>query len=225
MNSRFFTLYQYLGPLILTPLAFWLWWNTYEGNIILTLVAWLVPVLFAYIVPGVGTNILKVWEINTRYRLGNFRPHHGFVFGSATSMLAWLCHPHAAANVTDALQTAFIMGSVLGFWNLIYDIKAIKSGILSVYNQPWADGKDAEAIGMDYAPVFFAGFGMIYGLGIGIAEILQAKGVMSTAIAAGYLPLMLTVSIIVPVWAYWHSSYRKHGHSGCRPIEKSIDKQ
>jgi len=77
MNRRFFVLYQYVGPLLLTPLAFWLWWKTYEESVTLTLVAWLIPVLFAYLVPCIGTNVLKVWEFNTRYRTGHFRPQHG----------------------------------------------------------------------------------------------------------------------------------------------------
>ena len=184
------------------------------------MVAWLIPVLFAYIVPGVGTNLLKVWEFNTRYRLGRFRPHHGFVFGSATSMTAWLCHSHSANDMFGALQTGFVLASVLGFWNVVYDIKALKSGILLVYNQPWADGKEEEAIAMDYAPVFFAGFGLVYGLGIGMAEVLHINGVLTDSLAAGYVVIMLMVSIALPVTLYRYRSYRKHGHSGCAPVVK-----
>jgi len=218
MNRRFFTLYQYLGPLLLTPLSFWLWWQTYEGNLALTLNAWLIPILFAYIVPGVGTNVLKMWEFNTRFRLGRFRPHHGFVFGSATSMIVWLTHTQMATDVFDVLQSAFIAASVLGFWNLIYDIKALKSGILLVYNQPWADGKGDEAIAMDYAPVFFAGFGLVYGTSIGTAEILQRNELLNGVYSLGYLMVTLILSIALPVWLYLYRSFKKHGHSGCQPV-------
>lgn len=219
MNRRFFTIYQYLSPLILTPLSFWLWWQTYEENLALTLIAWLIPILFAYIVPGVGTNVLKVWEFNTRYRLGKFRPHHGFVFGSATSMLIWLVHSTVATGLFDIFQMAFISASVLGFWNLIYDVKALKAGILLVYNQPWADNKGEEAIAMDYAPIFFAGFGFVYGAGISIAEVLYGQKFFSTI---WYLPLILAISIVIPILLYRYYSYQKHGHSGCSPIEKMI---
>jgi len=221
MNKKFFTYYQYIGPIVLTPLSFWLWLHTYDGNITLTLIAWLVPVFFAYIVPGIGTNVLKVWEFNTKYRLGRFRPHHGFVFGSATSSLAWLCHTHMAVNMVDVLQTAFILASVLGFWNVIYDIKAIKAGILIVYNQPWADGKDAEAITMDYAPIFFAGFGLVYGFGLGFAELLYMKGFMNAAFSLLYITFLLGISIAIPVVLYRKRSVRKHGHFGCKPIKKN----
>ena len=74
MKKRLFEWYQYVAPAVLTPLAFLLWWNTYGGDIWLTLIAWLIPVIYAYIVPGIGTNMLKVWEFDTRFRLGRFRP-------------------------------------------------------------------------------------------------------------------------------------------------------
>ena len=48
--------YQYVAPAVLTPLSFWLWWRYYGGDILLVLTAWLLPILYAYIVPGIGTN-------------------------------------------------------------------------------------------------------------------------------------------------------------------------
>jgi hypothetical protein len=85
---RAFEAYQYVAPALLTPLAAWLWWRHYDGDVALAAIALLVPITYAYIVPGIGTNLLRVWEFDTRLRLGRFRPHHGFVFGTATAMLA-----------------------------------------------------------------------------------------------------------------------------------------
>ncbi len=221
MNKKFFTYYQYISPIVLTPLSFWLWWHTYEGNMMLTLIAWLIPILFAYIVPGIGTNILKVWEFNTKYRLGKFRPHHGFVFGSATSFIAWLCHAHMAINIQDIFIMSFIFALVLGTLNVFYDIKAIKVGILIVYNQPWADGKDAKAIAMDYAPIFFGVFGFVYGFGLGAAELLYQNGVLDNLFAVFYFVTLLIISIFFPVIIYRKYSFIKYGHHGCRPIVKN----
>jgi hypothetical protein len=182
--------------------------------------AWLIPILFAYIVPGVGTNILKVWEFNTKYKLGKFRAHHGFVFGSATSMIAWFCHINIVATIFEAVQLAFILSCAIGFLNLIYDIKAIKANILIVYNQPWAEGKSEEEIAMDYAPIFFAGFGVVYGFSIGIAELLFFNKMINLTFFLWYFILTLVVAIIVPVVLYRHRSFKNHGHSGCKPIKK-----
>lgn len=222
MSKRALEWYQYVAPAVLAPLSFWLWWRRYDGDVWLVLTAWLLPILYAYIVPGVGTNVLKVWEFDTRLRVGRFRLHHGFVFGSATAAIAWLVHGDPADSWLDILRLSVVFASVLGFWNLLYDVRALEAEHLKVYNQPWADGKAPEAVAMDYAPWFFAGFGAIYGTGIGVAELLSGSG-RSTAFDFAWLfPLILILSIAVPVLGYRHRSFRRHGHSGCRPVERNL---
>lgn len=222
MSRRGLDIYQYLAPVVLSPLSFWLWWKRYEGNFNLVLVAWLIPILYAYIVPGVGTNLLKVWEFNTRFRLGRFRPHHGFVFGSATAMLAWLGHGASAATWGDILRCSLTLASMLGFWNLLYEVKALRSGLLLVYNQPWAEGHPAEAIALDYSPWFFAGFGAIYGAGLGLGEYLTARGGLTGLWFLGYFLALLIGAIAGPVLGYRAHSFRTHGHSGCRPVPRKL---
>ena len=222
MNKKAFEIYQYAVPAVLTPLSFWLWWKTYEGNLWLTLVAWLIPIAYAYIVPGIGTNILKVWEFNTRFRLGRFRPHHGFVFGSATAMVAWLCHTGMAMDVYDVIILSVTLACVLGVLNFYYDIKALDSGILRVYNQPWAEGKGSVAITLDYAPWFFAGFGAIYGAGVGIAELLAVQGWLNADTFLSVFFLVLICAICIPVTGYCLYSLMRYGHSGCRPVKREL---
>jgi fatty acid desaturase len=182
-------LYPYIAPLVLTPLTFWLWRGDPTG--------WLVPILWAYIVPAVGTNVLKMWEFDTRFRLGRFRPHHGFVFGSATAMLGWLVHRW--------LDHVWAYALVIGIVNVAYDIAALRGGILRVYNQPWAEGRGPTAIALDYAPWFFGGFGAIYGFGI-------VYGVPWWA--------TLGLALVLPTAAYMAQSMARHGHWGVRPIQR-----
>lgn len=222
MNKRAFEIYQYVAPAILTPFSFWLWWQTYNENLRLTLIAWLIPILYAYVVPGIGTNVLKVWEFDTRFRLGRFRPHHGFVFGSATATIAWLCHGNLAGSALDVFKTSFVFASVIGFWNVLYDVKAIESGILRVYNQPWADGKGAEAIALDYAPWFFAGFGAVYGAGVGFTEWLVTQGFLNWTLFAWLFSAVFVFAIALPVLGYRRRSFKAHGHSGCQPVERKM---
>lgn len=220
MNKRYLELYQYIAPAVLAPLSFWLWWRTYHADLWLSLMVWLVPIVFAYVVPGIGTNVLKVWEFDTRLRLGRFRPHHGFVFGSTTVTIAWLCHAGPAQDIFDVLRMALVLASVLGFWNLLYDIQALEKGLLRVYNQPWADGRGPEAVAVDYAPWFFAGFGAVYGAAISVAELLAASNGLGAANFTWLFPLTVGVSIAFPVWGYRHRSFKRHGHFGCLPIAK-----
>jgi hypothetical protein len=219
--KRALSVYQYAAPLVLAPLSFLLWKREYAGNLRLTATAWLIPILWAYIVPGIGTNVLNVWEFDTRLRLGRFRPHHGFVFGSATAMIAWLVHSSPARDLWDVARNALILCSVIGFWNLLYEVKALQSGILRVYNQPWADGREEAAIALDYAPWFFGGFGAIYGAGIGLMEWLEGRGALSMPVFAAAFGLVLVLTLTVPAGGYILQSIRRHGHWGTRPVKRT----
>ena len=219
MNLSAFNLYQYLAPAILTPLSFWLWWNSTGGNLPLTLMAWLIPVIHAYVVPGIGTNVLKVWEFDVRWKWGRFRPHHGFVFGSATSMVAWMIHSQPATTPADVIRYAFVLCSVLGFWNLLYEVRALKSGVLKVYNQPWADGRGEEAVALDYSPWFFGGVGAAYGFVIALLEyFIHRWGMPSLPIYIAYWLAASILSVALPVFGFMQYSQRAHGHLGTRPV-------
>ena len=213
-------IYQYVAPLVLTPLSLYLWWVEY-GNVTQVLVAWLVPILWAYIVPAIGTNVCKVWEFDVRWKLGRFRPHHGFVFGSATSMIAWLVHGQPAQSIGDILRYSLVLCSVLGFWNLLYEVKALRIGVLKVYNEPWAKGQGEEAIVFDYAPWFFGGFGAAHGFTIGLLEFLvHRSGLPAAAQSAAYVVASLVICIALPILGFIRHSIRSHGHSGTRPVTK-----
>ncbi len=98
----FFRVYQYLGPVILLPLTYWLWWQRFEDHRLVFLIL-SIPIVTAYIVPGLGTNWLKLWDFQTRWKLGRFRPHHGLLFGSAASMFALICLAPPAEKI-DLLE-------------------------------------------------------------------------------------------------------------------------
>jgi len=218
--KRALSIYQYLGPALQAPASLYLWSREYANDWRFVSAAWLIPVLWAYIVPGIGTNVLKVWEFDTRLRLGRFRPQHGFVFGSATAMLAWLVHAGRAQDLGAVARNALVMGSLLGFWNLLYEIKALQSGILRVYNQPWAEGQPAAAVALDYAPWFFGGFGAVYGGGLAALEWLDARGSLSGPVFACAIGLMLLLTLGLPTLGYMLQSRRRHGHWGTHPVEK-----
>jgi ABC-type proline/glycine betaine transport system permease subunit len=212
--------YQYVAPIILTPLSFHLWWREYQ-NFPQVLVAWLIPILWAYIVPGIGTNVCKVWEFDVRWKLGRFRPHHGFVFGGATAMLAWLVHGGSATSAGEVARYVLVLCSTMGFWNLLYETKALRLGLLKVYNQPWAENLGPEAVAMDYAPWFFGGFGAAYGLAVsGFEYIVNIGGVPNKLMTFAYLSIAMLFCVAIPVIGFIRYSLKTHGHSGTKPVLK-----
>jgi hypothetical protein len=223
MTRRALEFYAYVAPAVLTPLGAWLWWRHYEGRAGLAAIALLVPIVHAYVVPAVGTNLLGVWEFDTRWRLGRFRPQHGFVFGSTSAIVILLTagRPNPSATSAALLGRGLAAAIALGVANWIYDVWAIRAGILKVYNQPWADRQGAASIVNDYAPWFFGAFGFIYGVGLGLAEsalALDASPIRALAVAAG----LVAATITLPTLGYVIQSYLRHGHHGCSPVPRSL---
>jgi hypothetical protein len=215
-------IYQYIGPLVLTPLSLALWLREYNDPA-QAVAVWVIPVLWAYIVPGVGTNVCKVWEFDVAWKLGRFRPHHGFVFGSATSMLAWLIHVDVAHSLADVARYAFVLSAVLGFWNILYEVKALRIGLLKVYNQPWANGEGPEAIALDYSPWFFGGLGAAYGVFITALELYsRTVGKLGVAETLVLSSAGLLWCIALPVLGFMRHSLKAHGHPGTRPVSKEL---
>lgn len=205
-------LYAWLGPLLLAPLSALLWMRELGQPGPALAVAWGLPIAWGYLVPGIGTNLLKVWEWGSRHQLGRFRPQHGFVFGSATALLAWLVHT-PAHGWADVLRCALTLACVLGFVNLLYDIVALRAGLLKVYNQPWADGASPEVVALDYAPIYFGLFGFCYGAALALTE-WRGGSAQSVALA-------LLACSAVPTLGYALQSYRRHGHHGCWPVARA----
>jgi len=170
--KKFFNFYQYIAPIILFPLAYLIWYNTYNGNHQLIILTLSIPILFAYIIPNLGANVFQLWEFDTKFKMKNIRPHHGFLFGSATSVLVWICMIPSVQSIDLIIicRTGFIVGSLLAFWNWLYDLYAIKSGFLKVYNLAYHKGLGAGEIALDYAPIFFGIFGFCYGASLQINE-------------------------------------------------------
>jgi hypothetical protein len=216
---KFFQVYQYAAPLVLLPLSYWLWSQRYGGDHRLVLLALSLPVAFAYVIPAIGTNWLRLWEFNTRFRLGRFRPHHGLLFGAATSLFAvvTLSFP-AESSVAAMLRDGFVLGSVLAFWNWLYDMLAIQAGFIKVYTRKQFEGSGAEAVSADYAPVLFGVFGFSYGVSL---RCLEFAALQSNRWLATWLwPICLVVCLAAPVLAYVAVSYLRTGQSGLRSYER-----
>jgi hypothetical protein len=211
----FFRIYEYVVPLALFPLSYWLWWSRYRYDHRLTLFALTIPIVFSYVVPALGTNWLRIWEFNTGWKLGRFRPQHGFLFGTATSLFGLLClgYPPRTLDAWEFFRSGFIMASVLAFWNWLYDVQAIRVGLLRVYNRAYAENRGPEAVATEYCPVFFGSFGFCYGIAIRTGEFYLAVAGRSDL----FWPLLIVCllgALTAPVLAYMSLSLATTGRTG-----------
>ena len=208
--------YQFAVPLVLFPYAYWLWWERLDHDHRVTLLVMFVPVVSYYIFVIVGITKFRLWEMNTRPTIRGFRPHHGFVLGTAAALLTYLCMRMVAVTetgVASVLTAAFLGASVFGFWNWWYETYAIKSGFISIYTKKIAEGASAEEAVTDYAPVLFGSMGACYAAMVRVAETLlltNGSNVTYWLIAVmGGLAM-----ILVPTASYLLVHRIKHGESG-----------
>ncbi len=190
---HFYKFYEIVGPAILFPLAIFLWWSTGNANIHVTIYAVGMPVTAGFVIPYIGIRFLHIWEIRSRMSHEGFRPHHGMMFGSATSVICWLVY-QSVTNLTDHSATWVLpvaIGSTIGLINFLFDIYAIKQGILIVFNRSFAQNKSAVHIALQYAPVFFTSFGIAYGYEL---QHLLA-GIQETDLAFHYTRMLISLLI------------------------------
>jgi hypothetical protein len=224
MAKYFYHIYQFAVPIVLFPVAYWLWFDRLGGNHPVTALVMFVPVVAYYLFVIIGITRLRLWEMNTWPTIRGLRPHHGFVIGTATGLLAYLSlrmTPVDDSGGASVLAAAFLVGSVFGFWNWWYETYAIKTGFISIYTKRIADGASAEEAVTEYAPILFGSMGACHGAMVKTAENLllaQPDPALYWGVAvAGGLSL-----ILVPTGLYLFVHRLRHGESGLKSYRNVI---
>jgi hypothetical protein len=224
--KRFYDIYQFVVPALLFPLAYWLWFGRVGSHAVAALIIF-VPVVAYYVFVFVGITRFRLWEMNTWPTINGFRPHHGFVIGTATGLFAYLTLrliPVETTGIGSVVTAAFLVGSVFGFWNWWYETYAIKSGFISVYTKRAADGASAEETVTDYAPYFFGSMGACHGAMAKTAENLLLPE--STAVLYWAVAIVGGVALVaVPTILYLAIHRVRYGESGLKSYKEQIKGQ
>lgn len=218
--KKLMLIYQIFSPIVLFPTSFFLWYSISNNNIKLALIAVLIPVIFGYVVPGLGTTVFKLWEFDTKFKLGRYTPFHGFVFAGPSAIFAWFCQTNTSGTISylDIFKTGVVTASVIGFWNWLFDIDVIKCKFAIIRNKPAYFDKDPETIATDYAPGYFGTFGFCYGVSVSYGRMLLEKQHSSIEELLFFL-VAITACLIIPVIFSILISYIKHGYPGIKPFE------
>jgi len=167
MNRGWMQIQVYLLPIPITLGMAYLW-QRWSGS---TTFAWyvtLLAVLYGYIVPGIGTNIMKKWRFHGPGRVGNYYIHHGFIWAANLSPALFLCFlgtPEGPLSYGTILRVLLATGAVHAFKGWVYDIALLRYGFTEITSVPRLKGKSPEEIAGHYAPVCFFLIGLTYGLG------------------------------------------------------------
>jgi hypothetical protein len=151
-------------PLPLTALMFWLWWAR-TGSAAFAAYTIAAGLVFGYLVPGIGTNLLGLWRFSGPWKLGAYYPHHGFLYAPYLSLVLYGCFGvWDTLTVGQAVTSILCMGFAQGLVSSLHDISGIKAGMIRIFNSKSASGSSPEEIVMECGPLGFGLFGAVYAL-------------------------------------------------------------
>jgi len=188
-HGRVLFIIDFILPLPLTALMFYLWYirtNSWSFSLYVILL----PLLFGYTVPGIGTNILKLWAFKWKFmRMGNYFIHHGFMYAPYFALSLYLTFGNDGQISFIQAATIVISNTFLQcFLTTWHDYWGVKSGMIEIYNRPFREGKSAAEIILDYGPVGYAMFGCTYAI-----SCLVAYCYLFNSISFSFLTFLLLI--------------------------------
>lgn len=160
----FILLIDYILPLPMTVLMCVLWMaRTHDAWFSAYTLA--LGIAFGYIVPGIGTNLLGMWEFRGPLTVGRYCVHHGFMYAPYFSLTLYLCcgaggDLGARGGVAVIVACAFVQG----FLSTFHDLQGLRCGFIRIYSRKQRQGAGPEAVILDYAPLGFSLLGGAYAL-------------------------------------------------------------
>lgn len=181
-------------------------WHRLTGSWPFVLHAMLLPVLYGYIVPGIGTNLLHRWHFTGPFRLGHYYIHHGFMYAGNMGLLLlipFLGQTADSFSLTRAVSIVLCAAMLHGFLLWLHDIGIVHCGMVEIYNRPAKEGRSPAEIVTYYAPLCFSLIGAAYAISAAIAyEGLVVRQATGTLTQAWMLAVGVALTFTVPSLAY-----------------------
>lgn len=95
MKRAYLILIDFVLPLPMTALMYILWYRR-TGSALFSVYVLTLGVLFGYVFPGIGTNVLHLWRFNGPFRMKNYFLHHGFMYAPYLALVFYVAFPQGA---------------------------------------------------------------------------------------------------------------------------------
>jgi hypothetical protein len=161
--KKFVFFFDYILPFPLLVIMPYLWYIRVNHNLLFAIYVLALPLLWGYIVPGVGTNVLKLWWFKGKWVVGNYYLHHGIMYAGPLSLLLYVTFGDGPVSTVQSITIILCTGGMQGLLSSQHDILAIKAGTMVMDNPPAREGKSPEEIVNYCSPLAFFLIGGSYG--------------------------------------------------------------
>lgn len=171
MSLRWMRIQVYALPIPITVALTCLWYR-WSGSLAFACYVTLLAVAYGYIMPGIGTNVMKKWRFLGPGRVSNYYIHHGFIWAANLSPALFLCFlgtPEGPLGSGTIVRVLLATGAVHAYKGWIYDIALLRYGFTELTSVPRLKGKSPEEVAGHYVPVCFFLIGLTYALGALVA--------------------------------------------------------
>ena len=158
MRRAYLVLIDFVLPMPMTALMYYLWYRR-TGSALFSGYVLMLGVLFGYIYPGIGTNVLHLWRFNGPFRIKNYFIHHGFVYAPYLALVFYVAFapgaPLTCGNIVRiVLCGAFIQCVV----SCHHDVCGVSTGMIEINNTPSKLKRSPVEIVTEFGVV---GFGLV----------------------------------------------------------------
>jgi len=116
-------------------------------------------VLFGYIFPGIGTNVLHLWKFNGPLRMKNYFLHHGFMYAPYLALVFYVAFARHTAHLGKTSSGSCF---VAGVFNPSYPVTtifvALSTGMIEIHSMPARLKLSPVEIVTDFGVI---GFGLV----------------------------------------------------------------
>jgi hypothetical protein len=156
MMRAYLYLIDFVLPLPMTAVMFVLWQRR-TGSTMFAAYVLALGVLFGYIYPGIGTNVLHLWKFSGPLRVGNYFLHHGFMYAPYLALVFYVAFPEGAPlTIGNSLRIVLCCAFVQCVLSCHHDYCGVSTGMIEINSAAARARRSPVEIVTDFGVVSFA---------------------------------------------------------------------
>lgn len=192
-------------PVPTTVVMTYVWWKRTE-SLMITTTAIFLPLLYGYVIPGIGITVLKKWRFTKGYRIGGMYWHHGFMYASKMSFFGFvplLLYSIESLTTRHFTLWIFLPAALYTLTAWLQDFLSFKHNYVEAnFTKNKLQNATKKNASLLYAPVCFTMIGLIYSISLVCTALLCPSGRCSFHLYSCMFLLSFSAMSLFPSLAY-----------------------